>query len=55
VRTRLAVSGVGGQALLKDADVEAARTVRREDLAGQPLAWRVALGSLVAQLTGARR
>jgi hypothetical protein len=52
VRTRLAISALGGQELLRDEHVEAARSLRREDLPGQPLAWRVALRALVAQLTG---
>lgn len=52
VRTRLAISALGGQELLRDEHVEAARSLRREDLPGQPLAWRVALRTLVAQLTG---
>jgi len=51
-RTRLLVSAVGGQETLSDADVQAARTRRREDLPGQPIAWRVALQDLVSQLTG---
>jgi hypothetical protein len=51
-RTRLLVSAVGGQETLSDADVQEARTQRREDLPGQPTAWRVALRDLVSQLTG---
>ena len=51
-RTRLLVSSVGGQETLSDADVTEARTRRRADLAGQPLAWQVALRQLVSQLTG---
>lgn len=51
-RTPFLVSSAGAQALLLDADVAEARTRRREDLPGQPLAWRVALRHLVAQLTG---
>ena len=51
-RTRLLVSAVGGQEMLSDDDVKEARTRRREDLPGQPTAWRVALRDLVAQLTG---
>lgn len=51
-RTRLLVSSVGGQEVLRDEDVAAVRTRRRDDLPGQPLAWRVALAHLVEQLTG---
>ncbi len=51
-RTRLLVSAVGGQELFRDEEVRRARTVRREDLAGKPLAWQVALRGLVAELTG---
>ena len=51
-RTRLAVSAIGGQELLSDEDVNAARTVRRTDLPGQPLAWQVALRELVGRVTG---
>lgn len=52
VRTRLAVSALGAQELLRDADVEEARTLRRDDLAQRPLAWQVALRHLVSSLTG---
>jgi hypothetical protein len=51
-RTRLLVSGIGGQELLRDEDVAQVRTLRRDDLPGRPLAWQVALRQLVAQLTG---
>jgi hypothetical protein len=51
-RTRLLVSTVGAQERLSDEDVEAARTVRRDDLPGHPVAWRVALRELVTRLTG---
>ena len=54
-RTRLLVRGIGGQELLSDADVEAARTARRDDLPGAPIAWRVALAELVSSLTGGER
>jgi hypothetical protein len=50
-RTRLVVSAIGGQELLDENDVRAARTARREDLPGNPLAWRVAMRQLVANLT----
>lgn len=52
-RTRLAVSAIGGQELITSDDVEQLRSARREDLPGEPLAWRVALDHLVATLTGA--
>lgn len=51
-RTRLLVSGIGGQELLDDDDVEAARTGRRNDLPGGPLSWQVALRELVGRVTG---
>ena len=50
-RTRLSVSAVGGQELLSDGDVNAARTARRSDLPGEPLAWQVALRELVGRIT----
>jgi len=51
-RTRLTVSAIGAQEILSDEDVQRARTLRREDLPGSPLAWQVALRTLVGQLTG---
>ncbi|HEY9228196.1 MAG TPA: hypothetical protein VIP11_16185 [Gemmatimonadaceae bacterium] len=51
-RTRLLVSAIGGQELLTDDDVANARKLRRDDLPGAPIAWRVALDQLVAGLTG---
>jgi hypothetical protein len=45
------VSAVGGQELLSDGDVNAARTARRSDLPGEPLAWQVALRELVGRIT----
>ena len=51
-RTPFLLSGAGAQALLRDEDVAEARTRRREDVPGQPIAWRVALRHLVEQLTG---
>lgn len=51
-RTRLLVSAVGGQELLSDADITAARTLRREDLPGSPLAWKVAMRELVGRVSG---
>lgn len=53
-RTRLLASAAGAQELLRDDDVRAVRSERREDLAGSPLAWQVAMRQLVAQLTGRR-
>ena len=51
-RTPFLLSSAGAQALLLDEDVAEARTRRREDLPGQPIAWRVALRHLAEQLTG---
>jgi hypothetical protein len=51
-RTTLAISALGAQELLNDDDVRAAMSSRRTDLPGAPLAWQVALESLVEQLTG---
>ena len=51
-RTPFLLSSAGAQVLLRDEDVAEARTRRRDDLPGQPLAWRVALRHLAAQLTG---
>lgn len=51
-RTGLAASGFGLQALIRDEDVAALRTARRDDLPGRPLVWRAALDSLLAGLTG---
>lgn len=53
-RTALAVSALGAQELLNDDDVRAAMMSRRTDLPNAPLAWQVALGTLVQQLTGRR-
>ena len=53
-RTRLSISAVGGQELITDDDIQQVRAARREDLPGQPLAWRVALMRLVEGLTGRR-
>lgn len=49
-RTSLPLSAIGAQALITDQEVEQARTARRTDLPGQPLAWRVALRHLVRGL-----
>jgi hypothetical protein len=54
-RTSLLVSSMGGQALIRDEDVESLRTRRRDDLRGRPLVWQEALRSLVAELTNERR
>lgn len=51
-RTRLTVSALGAQELIGDEDLVAARTARREDLPGSPLAWQVALRELVTRVTG---
>lgn len=51
-RTSLPISSIGGQALISDAEVEEARTARREDLPGRPLVWQVALRELVRGLIG---
>lgn len=53
-RTSILVSGIGGQAMITDDDVEALMTNRREDLPGEPLVWQVALRTLVHELTGTR-
>jgi hypothetical protein len=51
-RTRLAVSAIGGQELIRDEEVREARAQRREDLPGAPLAWKVALRELVTRMAG---
>jgi hypothetical protein len=51
-RTSLMLSAAGVQALISDDEVQQVRTLRRTDLAGQPLVWQVALRNLVAELTG---
>lgn len=51
-RTSLPISALGGQALISDAEVQELRTMRRDDLPGQPLVWQVALRNLVRGLTG---
>ncbi|HEX6589148.1 MAG TPA: hypothetical protein VF039_09000 [Longimicrobiales bacterium] len=51
-RTNIVVSAIGGQALISDDDVEHLRELRRDDLPGEPLAWQVALRTLVGNLTG---
>lgn len=51
-RTDLAISALGGQALITDADVQALMSARREELPGQPSTWRVGLHTLVTRLLG---
>ena len=53
-RTGLVASGFGLQEVLSDEDVERIRTLERADLPGRPLAWKVALRTLVGELTGQR-
>lgn len=53
--TRLLVSAMGAQELFGDEQVRKARSARRADLPGAPLAWQVALRDLVVQLTGTSR
>jgi hypothetical protein len=50
-RTNLLAGAFGAQRIIADEDVEQARTVRRESIAGQPLVWQVALRNMVAQLS----
>jgi len=54
VRTPLAASGLGAQALLRDADVQRAASLRHVDRPGQPLVWKAAVCALVNQLTTTR-
>jgi hypothetical protein len=51
-RSNIALSALGAQMLVSDEDIERLRTLRRDDLPGQPLVWQVALRSLVSELTG---
>lgn len=51
-RTSFGISALGAQALVTDEDIQRIRTLRRDDLPGQPLAWQVAMRHLVAELTG---
>ena len=51
LRPPLLASAIGAQAVLSDADVSLVRSTRRDDIAGKPLAWRVAMQELVRQLT----
>lgn len=52
VRTGMVAAALGAEEVVGDATVAEVRTQRREDLPGQPLAWREALKQLVAGLTG---
>lgn len=51
-RSNIGLSALGAQALVTDDDITQLRSLRREDLPGQPLAWQVALRTLVSNLTG---
>jgi hypothetical protein len=51
-RSPILLSALGASMLVTDEDVEQLRTLRRDDLPGQPLVWQTALRHLVAQLTG---
>lgn len=53
-RNPLLASGLGAQRVISEEDVQRARTLRRADLPGQPLAWRVALCTLALELAGKR-
>ena len=52
--TPLVASGFGAQSLIREEDVQQLRTLRRTDVAGQPLVWELALRRLVNSLTGRR-
>jgi len=51
-RSNIMMSALGAGMLVSDDDIEKLRTLKRDDLPGQPLVWQTALRSLVAQLTG---
>ena len=51
-RTPFLLSALGAQELIDDDDIDALRSERRTDLDGDPLAWKVALRSLVEGLIG---
>lgn len=51
-RTRLLVSAIRAQELVRSEDVDRLRTARRNDLPGQPLVWQAALREMLAELTG---
>ena len=50
--TNLLVTSVGGQALIRDEEIERVRTERREELPGAPLVWKAALRTMVWELVG---
>ena len=51
--TPIAITGMlGAELSIREGDIERLRTLRRDDLPGQPLVWQVALRNLVSQLTG---
>jgi len=51
--TPIVITGtLGAELSIRDGDIERLRTLRRDDLPGQPLVWQVALRNLVSQLTG---
>jgi hypothetical protein len=52
-RTPFLASALGAQALISPDDVDAARQLRRDDLPGKPLAWKIAMCHLVRGVTGA--
>ena len=51
-RTRFLLSALGAQQLASDEDIARLRTLRRDDLPGQPLAWKVAVREMVEGLLG---
>lgn len=53
-RSHISLSALGAQALVTDEDIDRLRTLRREDVPGQPLVWQVALRNLVSQVIGTR-
>jgi hypothetical protein len=48
----LPISAIGGQTLIRDADIEQLRSARRDDLPDDPLVWQTALRALVRGLIG---
>jgi hypothetical protein len=50
--TPIALSALDVGLGIRNGDIERLRTLRRDDLPGQPLVWQVALRTLVSQLTG---
>jgi hypothetical protein len=50
--TSLPVSAAGAVQLISDADVEALRSARRQDLNGAPLTWETGLRTLAGELVG---